>query len=368
MARIPLLLTSSLASFLALGLLGCPSDGPSPSPVTGEGGAPAELNLFLYSEYIDPQILADFTKEHGTEVHVSLFESTEEMLAKLQHAAGTTQYDLVVAPNQAIAAMRRLNLIQPLDHAKLPHLGNLAPRFRDPAYDPNSTTSVAYQWGTVGLMHRQGLLPEGERPSWSLLFDPAQHPGTFVLLDEARDQLGVALKFLGHSVNATDPAALKKAGELLLEAKRAQKARGFEGGVGGKNRVAAGSVDMAVVWNGDAVRAMDEVGQDKVSFVIPKEGSIIWTDALVITSGAPNPDGAHALIDYLLRPEVGARLSAFTKYATPNQAALPHLPAADRENSAIYPSEEVLSTLEYLTDVGAHTRLYDEVWTAVKAR
>lgn len=350
-----------LFPFLLLALLGCP---PAP-PASGEGAQ--ALNLYIWSEYLDPALIEAFTAETGTEVKVSLFESTEEMLAKLQHAAGTSQYDLVVVANQSVPAMVRLDLIQPLDAAALPNRTHLDPAFVKPAYDPEDRYSVPYQWGTVGLLYDRAKHPALE-PSWGVLFDPARQVGPFLLIDEARDQLGVALKYLGHSINSTDPAQLKAAGELLLTAKRSDACLGFEGGVGGKNRVAGGTADLAVVWNGDAYRAIEADTQQRLAFLVPQEGSIGWCDVLVVTSQAPNPKAAHAFMDFLLRPEIAARLSTYTKYATPVAAAREHLPAADRENTVIYPPDAVRQTLESLTDLGEHLRLYDEVWTAVKAR
>lgn len=356
----------SLLLLVALTLLGCP---PAPSP-TGDGQEATSkdvLNLYIWSEYLDPALVEAFTARTGTQVKVSLFESTEEMLAKLQHAAGTSQYDLVVVANQSVPAMVRLDLIQPLDAAQLPHKDGLDAAFRKPPYDPDETYSVPYQWGTVGLLYDKAKHPDLD-PTWSVLFDPAQQVGPFLLIDEARDQLGVALKSLGHSVNSTDPEQLKAAGELLLTAKRSENCLGFEGGVGGKNRVAGGTADLAVVWNGDAFRAIQEDTQHRLGFLVPREGSIGWCDVLVVTSQAPNPKAAHAFIDFLLEPENAARLSAFTKYATPVTAARALLPEADRDNQVIYPTDEVRQTLESLTDLGDHLRLYDEVWTAVKAR
>ncbi len=237
--------------------------------------------------------------------------------------------------------------------------------FRDPPFDPEGKYSLPYQWGTNGLMYRKDKLPDLEK-SWAVVFDPARQPGPFVLMDSMRDMLGAALKYLGHSVNSTNPDELKAAGELVLKAKKSAKCLGFEGGVGGKNRVLAGTASLAMVYNGDCVRAMDE--DPNVAFMLPKEGSIIWTDAMTVPSRAPHPDYAYKFINFILDPEVGAKLSNFNRYATPNKASLPLIAPADRANPAIYPSPEEMKSLQYLKDVGADTRLYDEVWTAVKSR
>lgn len=359
--------------FLSLALLvfaGCPESGGGgggaggPTSATPTSGK-AELNVLIFSEYIDPALLKEFEAKHGAPVNLSFFESSEELLQKLQYAGGKSQFDLVIATNQLIQTLGRLALIQKLDHAKLKNLGNLAPRFKEASYDPGYAWSVPYQWGTVGLVYEKSKL--AEPPGWSALFDPAKQPGSFYLIDEMRDQLGVALKSLGHSVNSTDPEQVKAAGQLLLQAKGSEKCKGFKAGLEGVKSVLGGNADLAVAWNGDAVKGIGE-SQGKLAFVLPPEGSIAWVDCMVIPSEAPRPDLAHAFIDFILEPEVGGKLSNFIKYATPNQAALPHVNEQDRNDPAIYPPEAALAKLEYLVDLGDKAKLYDEVWTAVKSR
>ena len=181
-----------------------------------------------------------------------------------------------------------------------------------------------------------------------------------------RDMLGVALKCQGRSVNTRSLDELRAAGELIQKAKKNKNCLGFEGGVGGKNKVASNEACMAIVYNGDAIRAMTET--QGVEYGVPKEGSIIWVDAMTVPAKAPNPEGAHRFIDFILDPKVGAQLSDFNRYASPNAGSLPLVKKEDRKNLGIYPSDETLKKLEYLEDVGKDTQLYDEVWTAVKAR
>jgi len=342
-------------------LLLLPGCGKAPAP------PPAELNLYIWSEYLDPQIPADFTAKTGVKVNVSVYESSEEMLAKLQHAGGAGQYDLAVVSNMLVPTLVHLKLIQALDQGRIPNRQNLDPLFLDPAYDQGNRHSLAYQWGTVGLLYNQAKLPDLE-PSWAVLFDPARQRGSFVLIDEMRDQLGAALRFLGYSANSTDPGELRRAGQLVLAAKKSPRSRGFEGGVGGKNKVVAGLADLAVVWSGDALKAIAEDPKGELAYVVPQEGSIVWADAMVIPARAPNPGAAHQFINYLLDAQVGAQLSRYTRYASPNQAARALLPKEDLENPVLYPPAEVRSHLEYQREVGAAARLYDEVWTEVKSR
>jgi spermidine/putrescine transport system substrate-binding protein len=326
-----------------------------------------ELNFYNFAEYMDPKILADFQKHTGVKVNESYYESTEDMVAKLQHGGGVSQYDLVVVTDRAVPQMARLGLITKLDHAALKNLGNLDERFQKLDVDPGNQYSVAYQWGTVGILYNKKKLPDLE-PSWGAIFDPAKQKGRFLLLDEMRDMVGVALRYKGFDVNTVKPEELKAASEVIIEAKRSKKALGFEGGVGAKNKIAGGSADLGIVWNGDAFRAIEDDPKKRLDYVIPREGSMIWTDTIAITGKAPNPRAAHAFIDFLLDPKVGARLSNFNKFATPNKASLPFIDPADAKNPILYPSPETLATMQSLRDVGEADRLYDEVWTAVKSR
>jgi spermidine/putrescine transport system substrate-binding protein len=338
---------------------------PGPSVRQARAAGSGELNLFIWSEYLDPNVVTDFEKQTGLKVKISLYESNDDAIAKLQHAGGVSQYDIVVPSNNVIRQMVALDLLQPLDHSKIPNIKNLSAQFQNPPFDAGNKYTVAYFWGTEGILYRKDKLPALE-PSWAVMFEEKKQPGTFVLVDEQRDMLGIALRYNGFSANTKDPEQVKKAGQTVLAAKQSAKSIGFEGGVGGKNKVLGDVVDMAIVYNGDAARAMDE--DQRVNYIVPKEGSIIWVDSLCIPKKAPNVDASYKFINFILDPQISARNANTMRYATPNEAALPLIEKAQRENAAIYPPAEVLKSLEYLEDVGDASRIYDEVWTAVKSR
>ncbi len=324
--------------------------------------AEGRLNVFIWSEYLDPEVVKDFEQQFACKVTVDVYEDAESMLAKLQ-AGGTSLYDLVVPPDHLVTTMVKLNLLAPMRPANLPNLKNLDAKFANPPYDRGNKFSVAYQWGTVGILVR----PVAGKPvteSWGLVFDAKQQPGTFVLIDSVRDCLGAALKFKGHGLNSTEIPHLKEARDLVIEAKR--RAAGFDGSVGAKNKVVGKSVAAAIVYSGEAARAMTD--DATLRYVIPREGSQIWVDNLCIPAKAPHRDLAEKFINFVLEPKVGARLSNFLQFATPNAAAKAFIKPADLKNPAIYPPAEVMAKLEFLEDLGGKTKLYDEAWTQVKAR
>jgi spermidine/putrescine transport system substrate-binding protein len=321
-----------------------------------------KLNLFIWSEYIDPDIITEFEKRFDTKVIIDLYEDEASMMVKLQ-GGGASQYDVIVPPDHTVPALIKLKLIAPLRHENIPNISNIDERFASPWYDPSNRFTVPYQWGTVGIYARK----PAEKPyneSWALLFDGKEQRGDFMLIDGMRDTIGAALKFKGHSLNTTRHAELNEALNVLVDAKK--RSRGFAGGVGGKNKVLAKEVVMAMAYSGDAARGMKE--DEDTYYFIPKEGSQIWMDNLAICAKAPNRIVAEKFLNHLLKPEIGAQLADYNQYATPNKAALAHVRPENLNNPMIYPPHDVMQRLEFLHDLGKQTRLYDEIWTQVKAK
>jgi len=321
-----------------------------------------KLNLFIWSEYIDPAVVAEFERLYDCKVNLDYFEDEDTMMSKLQ-AGGASQYDIVAPPDHCVPALIKLKLLSPLRHENILNLRNLEDRFQNPPWDPGNRYTVAYQWGATGLYVRKTndqALPE----TWGLIFDPKLQPGPFLLLDSMRDMISAALRYLGFDPNSTHPAELKQARDLLLATKT--RASGFEGGVGGKNKVLDKTVVAAVAYNGDAARGMKD--DPATCFILPKEGAQMWVDSLAILAGAPHRFVAEKFLDFVLRPAISARLATFNRYATPNKAALPFIKSEDLRNPAIYPPPEVVKSLRFTQDLGRKTRLYDEIWTQVKAK
>lgn len=321
-----------------------------------------QLNVFIWSEYIDPQVVAAFEKQYDCKVSLDLYEDNESMLAKLA-GGGVSLYDVVVPSDYVVNALVQRGLLAPLRHENLPNLTNVQPRFANQPFDAGNRYTVPYQWGVDGLFLRKQPT-RSLTDSWALIFDPAQQPGPFLLMDDMRACFGAALKFRGHSANSTNAQELTEARDLLLDAKR--RSLGFENGVGGKNRVLARSAVMAMAYSGDAVRGMKE--DPETVYVLPREGSTLWLDNLAIPAKAPHRDLAEKFLNFILDPKVGAQVSNFNQFATPNRAAMEFITPADLKNPGIYPPQELMDRLEPVRDLGQQTSLYDELWTQVKAK
>ena len=328
--------------------------------------AEEELRIYTWSEYMDEEKMpADFEAATGIKVRLDIYENNEEMVAKLQ-AGGVSQYDVIVPSDYIMPVLINQNLIQPLDHAKIPNLDNLKPIFRNTTYDPDNKYSVAYQWGTVGLMYRRDQVSDEAVTSWAVLFEPDQQPGPFWLIDSVREMMGIALLYKGYELNSTVPQELKAAADLLVTTKKSRNCMGFKPGVGGKNDVVAGTAVAAIVYNGDAIQSVSE-NPEVLAFTIPKEGSEIWYDSMCIPAQAPNPDAAHKWINWILEPKVGAELSNYNQYATPNAAAEPFITPEDLQNPGIYPTPEIMDKLYFTKDLGKDNRIMDEAWTRAKS-
>jgi spermidine/putrescine transport system permease protein len=327
-----------------------------PLLATRPTSAGRELNLYIWSSYIAPETLRKFEERHGVRVNVDLYDPNEALLAKVQ--AGNVGYDVLCPSNYSTQILLSQKLLRPLDHSALKNLPHVDPRFLDRGYDPGNRYSVPYLWGTGGIGYRRSRA--GEVTSWSALWDP-RYRGRILMLDDARETLGAALKLRGLSLNSTDPDRLRLAQRLLLEQKPLVKtydSSNFE------NVLLAGDVWLAQGWNGQFAKIMDQ--DPDIGYVIPTEGTSLFIDSLVIPASAPHPELAHAFIDFTLEPEIAAEICRTMGYSTPNRAALPLLPRRVRENPAIFPSDEAIARAELIEDVGEATVLYDRLWTEVK--
>jgi spermidine/putrescine transport system permease protein len=314
------------------------------------------LNVYIWSNYIAPETVRKFESRAGVRVRVDLYDTNEALLAKVQ--AGNAGYDVICPSNYVVQILLHQELLRPLDLSGLPHFGNLDPHFVNLAHDPGNRYSVPYFWGTAGIGYDRRRT--GPIDSWGALWDP-RFRGRILMLDDARETFGAALKWRGHSLNVTDPGLLRMAQGLLLEQKplvRAYNSSNFE------DVLLSRDVWLAQGWSGQLAKAMDQ--DPDLDYVIPKEGSSLFLDSLAVPRDAPHPELAHAFIDFVLEAEVAAEICRTMRYSTPNRAAVPLLPDAIRRHPAIFPPADVLARVELIEDLGEATVLYDRLWTEVK--
>ncbi len=327
------------------------------------GRAPRELHIFIWANYIDPEVYQLFEREFGVQVIEENFDSNETLRHKLQ--AGVTGYDIIVPSDYTVEILIRQGLLAELDLSKIPNFGNISPRFRNLYYDPQNRYSIPYLWGTTGIGYNAQKI-ETAPTSWAEIFEPGRlerYKNRVSMLDDPRETIGAALIYLGYSVNSTDPKALEAAKALLL-AQKPYLAR-YDSETY-DDFLLTGDLVMAHGWSGEFARARTE--NPSLRYVIPQEGGVIWADNLAIPKGAKNRDLAHLFIDFLLRPEISARIVNFLRYPSANEAARRYLSPEILTDPAIYPPEEILEKLEWIKDVGEALALYERVWDEVKNR
>ncbi|MGB7339306.1 MAG: spermidine/putrescine ABC transporter substrate-binding protein [Phototrophicaceae bacterium] len=294
-----------------------------------EGFEGQELSIYNWSTYIAEDTVPNFEELCGVSVEYSTFESDEAMLTRIRQ--GNPGFDIVVPSGDTIAVMAREELLIPLDRAAIPNFVNLSENLLGAAYDPDNTYSVPYQWGTVGLGYNTEKFPDG-LTSWAELF---AYDGPVAWLDDRRAMFGVALQILGYDPNTSNAEEIEEARQYLQD----------NGGNvvviaadDGQELLVRGDVDITVEYSGDIFAIADECECDTYAYVIPSEAANLWTDNLAIPVDAPNPELAMVFIDYVLDAQVGADISNYTAYASPNQASI----------------DQNLIDAELLTDLGIY--------------
>jgi spermidine/putrescine transport system substrate-binding protein len=330
--------------------------------LAGCGQSKQKIHVFIWPDYIDPQAVADFEREFDCQVTMDFYEDIGTMQTKLA-AGGASVYDIVVPGHMTLPGLIQRGLVAPIRPENIPNLRNIDPQFLNPKFDPGNRHSVPYLWGTSGIYVRA---PKGQpvEDTWGLIFDPAKQPGPFLLLEDYRLCIGAALQYKGYRINTTNPKELAEARELLLEAKK--RSLGFSTSFATKGRVLGKDAALATAYNNDAMRGVGEDAETR--YFVPREGSGIWLDTLSIPANAPHRDLAEKFINFMLDAKVAARIADFTRTATPNKAALEFINPEDRSNPGIYPAAEIMARLEYALDLGEANKLYDEIWTQIKAK
>jgi spermidine/putrescine-binding protein len=328
-----------------------------------EGGG--TLYFYTWSEYIDPDIYAQFEEETGITIVEDIFGSNEDLLAKMQ--GGATGYDVIVPSDYMVSIMTELDMLADLDHSRLENIGNLDPTFTNPPFDPNMGHCLPYFWGTTGIGFNWNDWDEAPN-SWAYIFDPElaqDFSGQISLLDDMREVFGAALIYLGYSAGTTNEAELAEARDLVLSVK--DHLYSFESDTY-EDLMLTGETRLSQGWSGDIFVAQGE--DENIDYIIPKEGAVMWVDNLCITADAASDPArlemAYKWLDYLNRPDIAAQNTNWVWYASPNAAAEDGILEEILTYPAIYPDEETFERLEFLGDVGEATEVYSRMWTEIK--
>jgi spermidine/putrescine transport system substrate-binding protein len=320
-----------------------------------------KLNFYNWDTYIGETTLETFKEASGIDVNMSLFATNDELFAKLR--AGNPGFDVIVPGSEFVERMIQANLLEPLDHAKIPNIKNVAPEFmNDAPFDPGRKFSMPYTWLVIGIGYRKSKVKQ-KPDSWKVLFDSDEYKGRIAVMSDASELFRNCFKYLGQSLNSTSPELLNQAEAMLIKQKPNIKSFHEDNG---QDLLLSGEVDVVQEYNGDIAQIMSE--DDDIDFVVPKEGAMKQQDTLAIPKGAPHPENALKFINFILDAKVGAEISTTIKYPSPNAAAVALMPASYQDNPVIFPPADIMAKCEYPNYLGPEfTRLLDEAMTRLRA-
>jgi spermidine/putrescine transport system substrate-binding protein len=327
----------------------------------GCGGSKASkgvVNVYNWGEYIDTDLVTQFEKETGITVNYKTYEDNEQMYSVLKQ--GGVSYDVVIPSDYMISRMINEDMLEPIDLDKIPNYSLINDSLKNEAYDPDNKYSVPYMWGTVGIIYDPSVV--GEVDSWSALFD-AKNSGNILMFDNSRDSMGIALKYLGYSLNTTDENELNKAFELLKQQKPL-----LQGYVMDQifDKLESGEAAIGAYYAGDYLKMHDT--NPKLKFCIPKEGSNEFVDAMCILKNAANKENAEAFINFMTGTQQSLQNSKYIGYTSPNKEVKGLLDADELTMSVMYPDEAKLAKCESFVNLPQETLdYYDSMWVKLKS-
>ncbi len=348
---------SALGSLLAACGSGESTAGSSPAPM--DTTLPAKLSVFNWADYMPGSIKKGFKQKYGVEIDETYFDSNEALVAKL--SAGAGGYDIIVPSNDAVHIMMKMGILRALDMQYIPNFKHVMQRFQKPDYDPETDGrkySVPYQWGTTGIGHRKDIITDSITKYADLWNE--KYKGNITMLNDQRDVLGAGLAVLGYTLNTTVQSELDAAVAKLIEQKPLVSAYDS---INTKRALVAGT-PLVQGWNGYVLQAYDELGPDKLEYVLPAEMIEVWCDNMAVPKSAPNPYAAHLFIDYVLQPKIAADLVNYTWYSSPVPAAKQY---SDPIVWSFVPTDEEMARSQFLQDVGEFRTSYDEAWRELKS-
>ena len=355
-----------------------PAAGPASTTTSNTPGAQDAdkvVNVYNWSDYIDPSVLADFTKEYGIKVNYDVFDSNEVLETRL--LTGHSNYDIVVPSGPFLAHQMQAGVFQKLNRALLTNWVDLDPAVmaKEAQYDPGNAYSVTYMWITSGPGYNvakiKERMPDAPVNSWAMLYDPAV-VAKFAdcgvsLLDAPTEVIPTVLIYLGKDPNSNSIEDLQAAEKALMAirpyVRYIHSSRYIDD-------LANGETCLALGWSGDVKQAHDRAkdagkGID-IGYNIPKEGAISNYDVMAIPADAPHPNNAHLFMNFLMQPEVAAKSTNLIKYAngdTPTNA----INEAVRNDPGVYPPPDVMAKLHpEPTRTLEYTRLLTRTWTQFK--
>lgn len=351
---------SLLLAALMLGLMltGCGS--------TAEKYPNGEVNVLNWGEYISDgedgslDVISKFEEDYGIKVNYKVCSDNETLYSNLK--TGGSEYDVIVPSDYMVSRLIDEGMLEKLNFDNIPNFSDIDQKFVNPTYDPTNAYSVPYMWGTVGIIYNTSMVDE-QITSWSSLFD-TKYKGQVLMINNPRDAIGLALKYLGYSYNTTDESQIKEATDLLIQQKQDGIVQAY---VMDEifDKLEGGEAAIGVYYAGDYLTMLEN--NPDLAFVVPSEGSNVFVDAMCVPKGAANQDNAEKFINFMCSEEVGLANCEAIGYSTPLKSVKAALPAEISGNIVAYPSDETLANCEQFLNLPQATlEFYDSEWLRLK--
>jgi len=338
-----LMLSCMVLFSITAGLTGC-----------GSSSTNGEVNVFNWGEYIDESLLEKFEAETGIKVNYTTYSDNESLYSIL--SSGSATYDVIVPSDYMISRMISEDMLEELDFDHIPNFSYIDEAYQNLEYDPTNAYSVPYTWGSVGIIYNTTMV-DYVPDSWSVLWDESLS-GQILMFDNSRDALGIALKYLGYSQNSTDPAEITEAMDLLIQQKPLVQTYVMDQIF---DKLEGGEAAVGPYYAGDAITMMEE--NPDLAYVVPKEGTNLFVDAMCIPKGAENKENAEAFINFMCDPENMAVNITYLGYSSPSSAAKELLDDALKNSPIAYPDASLMANMETFINLPQDILdLYDSEW------
>lgn len=324
------------------------------------------INVYNWGQYISDgadgslDVLEEFTRRTGIGVNYTTFATNEELYAKL--AIGGTDYDVIIPSDYMVSKLIQNGMLAKLDYNNIPNAAYIDEQFRNPEYDPTNEYSVPYTWGVIGIFYNKTMVDESEEEiNWDILWSE-KYAGKILMFDNSRDAFGIAQIRLGLDFNTTDPQDWHAAADLLAQQKPLIQSYVMDQIY---NKMGNNEAALAPYYAGDAALLLEE--NENIGFVVPKEGTNLFVDAMCIPATSPHKAEAEAFINFMCDPEIGAANMEYVGYSTPESAVKELLDPEIIENPIFYPDEETLRNAQVYANLPEEINLLlDDLWVQVK--
>lgn len=319
------------------------------------------INVYNWGDYIDESILDDFEKEYGIKVNYQTYGSNEDLYVKIKNAKEA--YDVVFPSEYMASKMINEDLLYEYDVTELENYKNISSNFRNLDYDKHSRYCIPYFWGTMGLVYNKNMVDEKDMESFASIFDDKYKEEVF-MFDAQRDVIGVGLKMLGYSLNTRNMDELDEAKKLMTAQKKYVRAYVTDNM---KSLMLSSEGAIGYTDSGAAFQIIFEGGEENFGYKIPKEGSNLWIDVMVIPKNAKHKESAKLFINYLMREDVAQKNMNYVQYASPLKTAQNPLEDNKELWDKFQPTDEQMKRCEVYTDLGENTKDYNQAWIYIKA-